>query len=389
MNNEGIQTLNMKTVPLEWACKQIKMQLKVGNYTPVILLGKSGIGKTESIMGLAKELGIGFIELRLGNYQESDLIGLPDIRDNKTVHIIADIFPDSNDEGQGILFLDEVTSSSKGMRTACYQLMDKSRSLGQYKLPKNWMIVACGNGPDDGGDFRGMEAALLSRGMCWRIEPNLESWKKWAVKAGVHPTVVAFLSFRPNMLHCMNIDNPHDMIACPRNWVALSTQLTNMEQMYPNGVITDDMDLEYSASGCVGENVGPAFAAFYRYNKDVISPQDIIDGKVKPEALRGVSDEVLYITAQNVVHLARNVIQDGKVGAGYSVECVKKIANLMNWCIALPKARVRVDVAISIIDDLVKAVGDDLTAIVLTDEFDEKCPDFIGFCKTNNIIVQF
>ena len=56
------ETLNMKTVPLTRVTKQIKMQLLAEDYTPLIVIGKSGIGKTESMAELARELGIGFKE---------------------------------------------------------------------------------------------------------------------------------------------------------------------------------------------------------------------------------------------------------------------------------------------------------------------------------------
>ena len=50
----AIETLNMKTVPLTRVLKQIKLQLKSEDYTPVIVMGKSGIGKTESMAELAR-----------------------------------------------------------------------------------------------------------------------------------------------------------------------------------------------------------------------------------------------------------------------------------------------------------------------------------------------
>ena len=154
MAMDAIETLNMRSASLERVLRQIKDQLEDEDYTPVSIIGKSGIGKTEGISGLARELGIGFKEVRLSHYQESDLIGLPYIENGVTKHAPTDLLPPSDDEGQGILLLDEVTSSQKNMRSAVYQLMDSSRKLGQYKMPKRWLIVACGNGPQDGGDFR-------------------------------------------------------------------------------------------------------------------------------------------------------------------------------------------------------------------------------------------
>lgn len=386
---DNFETLNMRTATLERVLRQIRQQLEDEDYTPVSIIGKAGIGKTESIAALAANLGIGFKELRLSHYQESDLVGLPYIENGVTKHAPSDILPPSDDKGQGILLLDEVTSSKTSMRSAVYQLMDSSRKLGQYKLPEKWLIVACGNGPDDGGDFKGIEAAFMSRGFCWRVEPNLETWKRWALKKGVHPTVIAFLSFRPDRLHVMDPDARYDMIACPRNWVKLSTQLYNMEKRTPNGIITDDEDLEFSSAGCVGANCGPSFAAFYRHNKEVINPQDIIDGKVKPEAMATMSDEILYITAQNLVHLLKSEIANHKAGtsSGVDADCMRKVANTINWVISLNEHGTRIDVAITIITDLVSAAGDSLAQLIIDPEFDEACPNFIEWCDANKVII--
>ena len=385
---ENIQTLNMRSATLDRVLLQIKQQFEDEDYTPVSIIGKSGIGKTESIAGLAAELGIGFKELRLSHYQESDLVGLPYIENGVTKHAPTDLLPGKNDPEKGILLLDEVTSSKKSMRSAVYQLMDSSRKLGQYKLPEKWLIVACGNGPDDGGDFNGIEAAFMSRGFCWRVEPDLDTWKRWALKANVHPTIVAYLSFQPDKLHVMNPDEAYDMIACPRNWVKLSTQLKNLEKRTPNGIITDDEDLEFSAAGCVGASNGPGFAAFYRYNKDIIEPQDILDGKVSPDKMLGMSEEALYITAQNLVFLMNQDINKSQANteSGVTEDCFKRVCNLMNWCVSLPTVGVPLDLAIAIIQDLGNAAGQKIVQIVCTDAFDEMCPNYLEFAEKNRIV---
>lgn len=377
------ETLNMKTVPLTRVIKQIKMQVATEDYTPVVVIGKSGIGKTESIAALAKELNIGFKELRLSHYQESDLVGLPYIQGQKTKHAETDLLPDSNDEGQGILLLDEVTSSQKSMRSAVYQLMDSSRKLGQYVLPKRWLIVCCGNGPEDGGDFRGIEPALMSRGRCMRVEEDLEAWKDWAIKEGVHPIVVAFLSFMPDNLHVMDLDRPNDMIACPRNWVKLSIQLANMEKM-SGGAITDEDDLEFAACSCVGANCGPHFVSFYRYNKVVINAEDIMEGKVSADAVKTVETEVMYIIVQNLIKCVKSELENNRVGDFYSDKSVTKVANVCNWLISVGR-KYKLDLAIMAFQDLGNHV-DDFKNLILSDDFDKVCPSLIEFTQENDVV---
>lgn len=390
MNGE-IETLNMHTASLAQITRQISCQLQDGDYTPVTLLGKSGIGKTESIRDLAADLGIGFVELRLSHYQESDLIGLPYIDEaGKTRHAISTLLPDEHDEGQGILLLDEVTSAPKSMRSAVYQLLDIGRSLGEYTLPEKWLVIACGNGPDDGGDFRGIEPAFLSRGFCWRIEEDLRVWKDWAVSHQVNPAVIAFLSFQPEMLHVMDLDRPFDMIACPRNWTKLSGLLTNLEKRSPNGTIDDMNALEFAADGCVGCQCGPAFSAFYQFKKELISPQDILDGKVAVSDMENVSEEILYLTAQALVQEVHSILDDAKIDPAGAPSAdpvtVGKIANLLNWIVDVGE-NVRLDMAVSILQDLSIGSETALQSVVLDDEFDLLCPRFSKFAEDHYIIL--
>ena len=370
-----LETLNMRTALISQITSQLKNQLEDEDYTPVVLIGKTGVGKSESIKDLARDMGIGFIELRLSHYQESDLIGLPFIDEKeRTHHAATDLLPDTNDKGQGILLLDEVTSAAKSMRSAVYQLLDSSRSLGRYRLPGRWLVVACGNGPDDGGDFRGIEPAFLSRGFCWRVEENLRVWKDWALKHNIHPTVIALLTYKPEYLHVMNPERPFDMIACPRNWAKLSTQIRNMEKRTEKGIVEDESALEFAADGCVGCLCGPAFTAFYQFRKMLFDPYAIMRGEIPAERMKGVGDEVLYLTAQTLVQvLSENLT-------------LENVANSCNWIIDVGE-QVRLDTAISMIQDMSATIGGELRTIVMSDEFDEACPRFIEFAADNALLL--
>jgi hypothetical protein len=387
----------MRSATLARILRQIRNQLEDEDYTPVTILGKSGIGKTESIRALSEELSIGFRELRLSHYQESDLIGLPYISgDGFTMHAPADLLPDTKDKNQGILLLDEITAAPKSMRCAVYQLLDSARGLGRYKLPNRWLVVACGNGPDDGGDFRGIEPAFLSRGFCWRAEENLTVWKTWALRSNIHPVVIAYLDMRPESLHIMDPDRQYDMIACPRNWAKLSVQLKNMEAR--NGVRSLDHGEEvlFSADGCVGAKCGAAFAAFYENMLELVDPQRILNGDFPASKLLDSRDEVLYITVQNFVRYVADIFlahthgngahASDKGHAADSAQFLHILASACEWIADVGKT-VRLDMAIVAFQDIATALGPNLTSLMLTEKFAQMCPDFSVFAAENAIIL--
>ena len=381
-----IETLNMLSAPLSVILKQIERQISDGDLTPVTLLGKSGIGKTEGIRDLAASLEIGFREIRLSHYQESDLIGLPYIdKAGRTRHAPADLLPPTDDTDPGILLLDEVTSAPRSMRSAVYQLLDISRHLGEYALPPKWLVVACGNGPDDGGDFRGIEPAFMSRGFCWRVQESLKDWKAWALSHDVHPAVIAYLTYDPDQLHVMDPDRPLDMIACPRNWVKLSTQLKNLEARSQDGTVSVS-DLEFSAAGAVGRLSGAPFAAFYRCRALIPDPVDILEGRSPASELRGKPDEILYMTTQAVVRrLADSLAGDvphSDAAPSPGSKSFRHLVNAINWLIDVG-TDVRLDAAVAALQDIGTTLGSCVNALILSDAFDEACPRFAAFAQEN------
>jgi hypothetical protein len=218
-----------------------------------------------------------------------------------------------------------------------------------------------------------------------RVEEDLTAWKNWAINHGVHPTVVAFLSFMPDDLHVIDLDRPNDMIACPRNWVKLSTQLINMEKM-ENGIVTDEDDLEFAACSCVGVACGPHFVSFYKYNKSVINAEDILDGKASPDAVKDVDTEVMYIIVQNLVSCIKKELQMNKNGDDFSDKAVNRVINVCNWLITVGR-KYRLDFAVMAFQDLGNNVSD-FHMLLMKDEFDEKCPEFIEFTDENNVMFR-
>lgn len=358
--------MNMLELPIREVIKEIEMELEEENYDPVIILGKSGVGKTESIFDLTKKLGIGFCEMRLVNMTETDIIGIPKEDEyGMTVYAANALLPSEDRDGEvGILVLDEITSASRTVRASAYQLMDSKRAVGNYKLPKRWKVVALGNGANDGGVYTGMENAMLSRGTgcAYRVEPNLRSWKEWAIPHGVNPTIVAFLEMRPEYLHKMDIDEGPALFPCPRSWSALSKKLNVREEK-----LKDKMNEEIVriyASGLIGVEAANQFATFYNYKSKVIKAEDILAGEASTD-VDNIETEAMYITVQSLVKELNRILDDCAQRPTGAEDEMQKVCNAINWSIEVVDKRR--DYAITLFQTLLDA-SDHFKSLILVDQ---------------------
>ena len=134
----------------------------------VMIWGPPGVGKSTVVKTLAKEMGVGFVDIRLAQMESIDIRGLPvpDKEIKNVQWLPSSIFPTDNTKG-GIIFLDELSACPKDVQVAAYELiLDRQLGGGDiYKVPNKWLIVAAGNRAEDGGVSTTMSSALTSRMM--------------------------------------------------------------------------------------------------------------------------------------------------------------------------------------------------------------------------------
>ena len=117
---------------------------------PVMVWGAPGVGKSTIVKSLAKEMGLGFVDVRLAQMESIDIRGLP--LPDKEKHCVqwlpSSIFPTDNEKG-GIIFLDELSAAPKDVQVASYELiLDRQLGGGDiYKVPSKWYIVAFSSSP--------------------------------------------------------------------------------------------------------------------------------------------------------------------------------------------------------------------------------------------------
>ncbi|MBM3356771.1 MAG: AAA family ATPase [Betaproteobacteria bacterium] len=187
-------------------------------HTPVMLWGPPGVGKSQIIGEIALNHGVPLIDIRLSQMEPTDLRGVPFRKGDMVEWSVPALLPDERRHGaRGILFLDEITSATPTVTAAAYQLI-LDRRLGEYHVPRGWVIFAAGNRHGDRGVSYVMPAPLANRFTHYEIEPNLDDWVAWAHAAGIDARVIAFLRFRPDLLFDFNPAQSPLAFPSPRSW---------------------------------------------------------------------------------------------------------------------------------------------------------------------------
>ncbi|WP_216601340.1 ATP-binding protein [Vreelandella azerica] len=171
---------------------------------PLMLWGAPGVGKSTVVRQVTEQEGIGFIDIRLAQREPVDLRGLPvpDTERGVVDWLLAGEWP-RDPESRGIVLFDELTAADRSLQVAAYELILDRRLGDLYRLPPGWLVVAAGNRSTDRAVAQTFSSALANRFCHLNLEPDLESWTRWARGQGLHPDVIAFLRFRPECFFSM------------------------------------------------------------------------------------------------------------------------------------------------------------------------------------------
>ncbi len=258
--------------------KCVEYNIEHGLKHAILGLGAPGVGKSQVIRQIGKKYGYKVIDIRLAQMSEVEIGGLiyPNESRTKTVWLAPDILPNEERDGKNtILLLDEITSCTKRVQVAAYQLI-LDRRIGQYKLPEGTFVVALGNREDDDGVYIQLAGPLADRFEIHYIEPDFPGWKNdFAIPHHIHRKVIDYLTFKPTALHSQKAEEGKMVFATPRSWERVSDILKFDDNIY-NPVI------QYKIIGNVGEIEGRQFIEYCKTHADAVGPEEFMRGKARP-----------------------------------------------------------------------------------------------------------
>jgi len=202
---------------------------------PMLVFGAPGVGKSDQVRQAAED-GDYVIDLRLNSLEAIDLRGLPAIKkdENRNPSQVEWIRPEFLPSGEGLLvgdkvyrkgivFLDELNTAQPSVQNPALQLV-LDRRIGKHELPRSWYICAAANRAEDRAHTYPLSAALLDRFAIYDYTPSHQHWTGWAMKNGIHPDVIGYISFSPSALLAPRKDE-YSASANPRSWVVVSRRL--------------------------------------------------------------------------------------------------------------------------------------------------------------------
>lgn len=282
-----------RTVTSRALRKSLKYCIKAKR--PAMIWGPPGIGKSDLIAGMCREMGGMLYDMRLSTVEQTDLRGMPfynketgkmewappiDLPDEETSAKFPIVF----------LFMDELNAAAPAVQAAAYQLI-LNRKVGTYKLPDNVVVFAAGNRDNDKGVTYRMPTPLANRFVHFELRVDFDSWHEWALENKIHADVVGFLNYYKNNIYDFDPKSASKAFATPRSWEFVSQLLDDDCEE----VIATDL-----LAGTIGEGLALKFLAHRKVASKMPHPSKIMDGSVTELKTKEIS--AMYSLATSIAY---------------------------------------------------------------------------------------
>ena len=202
----------------------------------IMVFAPAGSGKTQMAQQAAVETGNKYVYVDLSVLEAPDFIGLPVISEDKKWADYASPrwMPCKDalekDAEPVVIIFDEVDKARPELQAPLLEVLLEHSINGRALNIKTCLLT--GNLPDEGAFSQPVSHALTNRCSVFKMQPNFDAWQGWAVKAGINPLVVGFLSRNPDQLLLPPADGDPTAYchASPRSWTFAARDLDSLDR---------------------------------------------------------------------------------------------------------------------------------------------------------------
>ncbi len=299
------------------AVELVKMELlaqEAGKIRQVpALAGRPGIGKTESIKAMAKQIEYELVAVQISAVAPEEFSGIPDFIDapvefsrEYSIHKIGgakatrwsvpELVALVNTKAQKVkeaggkgvvLLLDDIHAADPALERYFFNLL-LDKVIGQYKLASNVLVAAAMNDSADAG-FEGFNSAVLDRLAVYHVKFDFDHWYK-IIGASLHPLVAAFL--RSHQEFIVGEESVDKISPSPRSWTELSNFLNFIESTGQSF----DKNLRFIAMARVGDAAASELIKFYTIYKKFDFEKMVRNKFAEAEAPVDPVEQILFST---------------------------------------------------------------------------------------------
>lgn len=297
----------------------------------VAIEGPPGGGKTTIVREVAEELDRHYIEKHLPTMLVEDFgMPWPTADSNTFGYKLTDWYPAKGskyDDGRGgVLCFDDRNQAATDIQKVLANIQ-QARNLHGVPMADGWSVVSTGNRQSDRAGANRVLSHLRNRETVLEFETHLDDSTSWMIDHGVNPMVVAFIRFRPHLLH--DFDPQRDVNPTPRSWVEGVSAIL--------GKVPAEAEFE-CFKGAVGEGAAAEFVGFVRIYRKLPNPDAILlnpdtaDVPTDPATLYALSGALAERASE--ANMERVVTYTSRMPAEFSVlaisYAVRKKPELVN-----------------------------------------------------------
>lgn len=254
----------------------IRSSIRTGR--PLFIWGKPGVGKSKIVAAECEALGFDVIDWRLCLMDSVDLRGVPSVVDGRTRWNPPAELPDAisakNKRKPLVILFDEYMQGEIPTVNASSSLV-LDRMLALYRLPDDVRMIAASNRIEDRASTQRVPTHIANRFDHATMEVDAQEWVSWAKTGGIDPRVIAFIKYRPTLLHVFDPASKEVAFASNRSWEFLSDKLKDLEQVGDLAKMEHAEKAENFA-GNVGIAQGTEFAGFLAILHQLIDIDSIL-----------------------------------------------------------------------------------------------------------------
>jgi hypothetical protein len=235
---------------------------------PLMLVGAPGVGKSDIVSQVSRELGADLIVSHPVISDPTDFKGFPFVVDGEAKFLpFSDLRRLVEAKRPTVFLMDDLGQAPASVQAPAMQLL-LARRIGDHPVSDHVRFVACTNRREDKAGVQGVLEPVKSRFISiLNVDVDVDDWIAWAMTHDMPEELMAFIRWRPNML--FDFRPSKDMVNSP-----VPRTVASAGMVIRAGI--PEETLYETIAGAAGEAFAAEFLGYMRVYEHLPDPDAVL-----------------------------------------------------------------------------------------------------------------